>query len=130
MRLAFRVGDGPAMRAGVTAVLRATERSSGPEAAAKRRWAEAIARPGRQWLAELAAVGEEFERLLSPWPAANAYSDAALAAARSGRDAADLVARAQRLYDECEFAESPLGPLPETRWIAPAGVETAPSRSS
>jgi class 3 adenylate cyclase/tetratricopeptide (TPR) repeat protein len=119
-RLALRLRDDEARRIATAAQLSVSAKGTGVRRRLDLRWMNAISRDDADAAAELASVGAELERLSAPHPAADAYADAALVAARIGDPRADgWLAEARRLYDACGVRPT-LEPLPETRWIASA----------
>jgi tetratricopeptide (TPR) repeat protein len=114
-RMALRLDDRQRLARATDGYLQATVGSSGPISRIRRRWFAALAADTDGSDVESAAgqLDAAGYRML----AAYAFADAALIAARSGRRS-DAEARALAIAAEIGLHPS-LGPLPETRWLAP-----------
>ncbi|HEU4672738.1 MAG TPA: adenylate/guanylate cyclase domain-containing protein [Candidatus Limnocylindrales bacterium] len=119
-RMAFRSRATLDLEIGVRATEEVVRLSDGPVRALEGRWIRALASGSAEASVELEAVAAELEALGEHLPAADAWADAALAAARTGLDPDRALARAREVYAACHTFPL-LGPLPETRWVDPTG---------
>jgi class 3 adenylate cyclase len=114
-RMALRLGDQDGLTRAANALLEGSAGGSGPMAIISRRWYGGLASDPDG--SDVEAAAGELEVVGYRLLAAYAYSDAAILAARAGR-ASDAEARAMAIAAEIGLHPS-LGPLPETRWLAP-----------
>ncbi|HEY3524329.1 MAG TPA: hypothetical protein VGK63_11570 [Candidatus Limnocylindrales bacterium] len=119
-RMAFRSRDAAALEIGARATDEVARLSNGPIRVLEGRWTRALAAASAEGSADLDRVATELEALGERLAAAEAWADAALAAARAGLDPDPALGRARELYAACQTFPI-LGPLPETRWVDPAG---------
>ena len=115
-RLAYRTGDTAAM-AEARAVQARHHGSGGPAYRLGERWVEALATDD---LDSLVGLAPEFDELTYGLYAAEVLIDAALVSARAGSPEPAL-GRAQAAVAALGYRPL-LGPLPETRWIAPEAI--------
>jgi hypothetical protein len=80
---------------------------------------EALADDGPESVERLAALARDLEAGERFMLAEQAWADVALMLAREGRDAREAIARVEAI-DAIGGMVPMLGPLPETRWMAPA----------
>jgi class 3 adenylate cyclase/tetratricopeptide (TPR) repeat protein len=113
MRMAHRVGDRDMLARAASVFVEVTAGRSGPGGDLDRRWARSLA--SNDDGTELEAIAAEMERLGFRRNALDAYADAALIAARLGRESA-APERAEAITADTG-AQPLLGPLPETRWV-------------
>jgi class 3 adenylate cyclase/tetratricopeptide (TPR) repeat protein len=118
-RMALRVDDRVVLEQTVGSFTGVAAGCDGPVRVAQARWFAGLLGSPDRAVAAIAAAAEDLEAVDAQWPAADAYADAALIAERGGIDAGPYLAAARRLYDACGIVPL-LGPLPETRWLAPA----------
>ncbi|MBA3779007.1 MAG: tetratricopeptide repeat protein [Chloroflexi bacterium] len=126
-RMALRVSDRTALQHAISIAERSWKDIDAGRPALEREWLRALGDPDGGDRRVL-RVAQALEALGYRYPAADAAADAALLAARGGRDPAEALALADSLYAECEIVP-PLGPLPESSFLAPmhteAGVQPA-----
>ncbi|MGI8702904.1 MAG: hypothetical protein ACR2JZ_00110, partial [Candidatus Limnocylindrales bacterium] len=126
-RMALRVSDRTALQHAISIAERSWKGIDAGRPALEREWLRALGDPDGGDRRVL-RVAQELEALGYLYPAADAAADAALLAARGGRDPTEKLALADHLYAECEIVP-PLGPLPESSFLAPmhteAGVQPA-----
>jgi class 3 adenylate cyclase/tetratricopeptide (TPR) repeat protein len=117
-RVAYRVGDQAAIAEAVE-IQRRHRGVGGPLRELERRWVAALAQDDDEALTALVAGFEGAGIVLYR---VEVLIDAALVAARAGRPEPAL-SRAREAVDALGYHPL-LGPLPETRWLAPASVGT------
>lgn len=93
---------------------------TGPRRQLERRWAGGLAETPERAVPAIEAAAADLDAAGWRLPAADAWADAALIAARAGI-ASDGLERALAIAAEIGL-HPPLGPLPETRWIVAGPV--------
>jgi tetratricopeptide (TPR) repeat protein len=114
-RMALRLGDADGLARATSAFLEVIAGGAGPTSIMRRRWFGGLVSDADG--SDVEAVAGELDAVGYRTLAAYAYADAAILAARAGR-ASDAEARAMDIAAEIGLHPS-LGPLPETRWLAP-----------
>jgi class 3 adenylate cyclase/tetratricopeptide (TPR) repeat protein len=114
-RMALRLDDRDTVARTTSALLEVTADRTGPMMAIRRRWYAGLATDPDG--SEVESAAEELAAVGYLGNAVNAFADAALIAARVGRPSTAWE-RAVAIADEIGYHHF-LGPLPETRWVAP-----------
>ena len=125
-RMALRLGDREGLARASAAFLEATAGDSGPLGSIRRRWLGGLASDPDG--SDVEAAAGELDAAGYRLTAAYAFADAAILAARAGR-ASNAEARAVAIASEIGL-HPPLGPLPETRWLAPRPTRRVTDGSS
>jgi tetratricopeptide (TPR) repeat protein len=114
-RLALRLDDPAGLSRATAVFLAATAGGTGPVLRLRRTWLAGLDHDGDA--TDVAAAAGELDAAGFRGLAVAAYADAALIAARAGRPGT-TIELANRVIAETGFHHA-LGPVPETRWLAP-----------